>query len=916
MRLLVACVAAAAWCACLAAPADAFVYWTTTGTSIGRANLDGSGVDPSFLSTAASALSLHVDQSGLYWGNYGNGVATSGTVGHADLNGAGASQSFIAPAYRPCGVAVIGRYIYWSNCANHTISRANLDGTGVIGAFITSPDNAANLVVAGQYIYWAGANAIGRARLDGTNVQPTLIRVSALGLAADGSHLYWSSSGPPVRIGRANLDGSGVNRNFINPRTVALEGVAVDAAHIYWSNDQDAIGRANLNGSGVTPRFILTQGQPFAVAVDSGQPPNLTNDGIEQVVFVHGINASCAVAGASDYRAMYDALVSQGIGVYTFCYDHDIGFGSRACTKAPGGSGCHTAANGSCFSATSRGEAPPLAFTAGPRRPTAGSIGPLPVTQDKPLVRPTFDGDSALAYDAGKLDDCLTQLINYDIHTYGSPDPIAVVGNSMGGAITRGWLQLAKSEHGIALDGVTTTMFLEGAVQGSWIAALGEGLDLGLQLGGPEGAMVDQFARLAAGYLAYANPGRAGVQDLVPQSNWYRAVASSGPPPRMHYFAFSADMLVHLYQQLLFWTVHIADTDALGDGVMQLGSAGGGWNALSPWGGSLFSPFGSGPDQHQFVVTRNFNETFVGTLPLSLSNPYGDPYNHFNFGTYMGMANGGGLTVPSCALLRGVVPIPLEIERIIANPSQACGPHYAADAPSAADVQGAASFQPVPAPAAVARAASGAPVEFRDRGGHVALSLYTSGALRGRFTLRTATGHLYYGTLPGRLARARLIRLDAVIHARSFGSRAPATVRLHWRGLLRPGTRYARLTITGGRPRVTRLDSATPDLRAARNAATRVIRLAAHDDLLGLAKMLAPSELAGKKPGAIAAQLRAANVQVLSVTTRGRGRSIWLPDGDPGWTQPITATAAGWPPVKATLVLEQSHGVWRVLGTS
>ena len=65
-------------------------------------------------------------------------------------------------------------------------------------------------------------------------------------------------------IGRANLDGSGVDQSFI---TGAQVGVAVDSQHVYWTNSSsDAIGRANLDGSGVDQSFIT--GAQVGVAVD------------------------------------------------------------------------------------------------------------------------------------------------------------------------------------------------------------------------------------------------------------------------------------------------------------------------------------------------------------------------------------------------------------------------------------------------------------------------------------------------------------------------------------------------------------------------------------------------------------------------------------------------------------------------
>jgi carbamate kinase len=43
---------------------------------------------------------------------------------------------------------------------------------------------------------------------------------------------HWANSGRPGSIGRANLDGTGVNQTFITG-AAQPDGVAVDGAHVY-----------------------------------------------------------------------------------------------------------------------------------------------------------------------------------------------------------------------------------------------------------------------------------------------------------------------------------------------------------------------------------------------------------------------------------------------------------------------------------------------------------------------------------------------------------------------------------------------------------------------------------------------------------------------------------------------------------
>src|SRR5262249_54493525 len=68
----------------------------------------------------------------VYWSN-----SAGTTIGRANTNGTGASQSFIGDGSQPGGIAVDRSHIYWTNGLTHTIGRANLDSTGVNQSFIT-----------------------------------------------------------------------------------------------------------------------------------------------------------------------------------------------------------------------------------------------------------------------------------------------------------------------------------------------------------------------------------------------------------------------------------------------------------------------------------------------------------------------------------------------------------------------------------------------------------------------------------------------------------------------------------------------------------------------------------------------------------------------------------------------------------
>lgn len=130
---------------------------------------------------------------------------------------------------------------------------------------------------AGAYVYWsddAAGGSIGRAELSGVP-NPGDGWLSGLdsglgcGTAVDGSHVYWTTRAGT--IGRANLDGSAVEEDFIVLPSGSACGVAVDAGHLYWaSNSSGKLGRAGLDGSNVQAAWMSPgTGQGCGIAVDS-----------------------------------------------------------------------------------------------------------------------------------------------------------------------------------------------------------------------------------------------------------------------------------------------------------------------------------------------------------------------------------------------------------------------------------------------------------------------------------------------------------------------------------------------------------------------------------------------------------------------------------------------------------------------
>jgi hypothetical protein len=215
----------------------------------------------------------------VFWGNSTSSSNSTGgdSIGRANLDGTNVDQNLMT-GFSPGAVAIEGNYIYWSNAdqSANSIGRATLTGTEVQPEFIDGLFFASSVAVSGSYIYWTAGGfeipTIGRAKLNGTDVEPEFIKLpqdeehGSDGIAVNESFIYFSQ--PEIgasmdantgTIARANLNGSGVNEDFITHAEDPNE-LLLDGSYIYWSTSLDGfgdlgpghtIGRANLDGSNI-----------------------------------------------------------------------------------------------------------------------------------------------------------------------------------------------------------------------------------------------------------------------------------------------------------------------------------------------------------------------------------------------------------------------------------------------------------------------------------------------------------------------------------------------------------------------------------------------------------------------------------------------------------------------------------------
>jgi hypothetical protein len=242
-----------------------------TADTIGRANLDGSGVDPTFITgkNGEHIAQLALAGSHIYWVH---GTSRRNNIARADLEGSEIEQRLVPHTGLITSIAANSSHIYWSwliplRPIRGLIGRANLDGTEANPAALPG-DGGGQLAADDTRLYWGsgGHNDIGRVDLDGTHYHARLVpNVINPGPAVAGGYIYWRAGDVDPStwsIGRANLDGSDARRHFITKGVTYPLGVAADASHIYWTNGEvgkNTIGRADLDGGHIEPRFIATR---------------------------------------------------------------------------------------------------------------------------------------------------------------------------------------------------------------------------------------------------------------------------------------------------------------------------------------------------------------------------------------------------------------------------------------------------------------------------------------------------------------------------------------------------------------------------------------------------------------------------------------------------------------------------------
>ncbi len=266
--------------------ADAYIYWGHMDLgvgSIGRADNDGTNPNPLFITGLKPVTGIAVDSGHIYWAESdGNAGTANDTIGRANIDGTGADSNFITSATdgpQPGRVAVNASHVYWTQTgAAGKVWREKIDASNAKFAVITGASNPTALALGDTFLYSTNfnANAIGRANLDGSSPNATFIASASepLGLTADSNYLYWSRS--TGKIGRVLLNSTSPDATFISADGLSKPDIEAFGGDLYWvtsNGSNSVVGKASANGSSVTPSLIPAGGTATAIAVDALATP-------------------------------------------------------------------------------------------------------------------------------------------------------------------------------------------------------------------------------------------------------------------------------------------------------------------------------------------------------------------------------------------------------------------------------------------------------------------------------------------------------------------------------------------------------------------------------------------------------------------------------------------------------------------
>jgi hypothetical protein len=243
---------------------DSRVYWADYGALRGVAKAGGTPFDVA--SDNAGPWRVAVDDDSIYsssWSGDLMRIPKSGGTGTIIAHGPGAGP-----------VRPFGDYLYWlafQNSEDARITRVHKDGTGFETLLTGRHFN--DIAVDATGIYFVSTEGVGRLPLAGGDVADLAQDYQAWELAVDATNVYWYTL--TSRIGKVPKEG-GAMVTLVPYQEYRIQSLAVSESDVFWGANSDVLRtgdhgtiRRMPKSGGAVVTVATGQLEPVALALDA-----------------------------------------------------------------------------------------------------------------------------------------------------------------------------------------------------------------------------------------------------------------------------------------------------------------------------------------------------------------------------------------------------------------------------------------------------------------------------------------------------------------------------------------------------------------------------------------------------------------------------------------------------------------------
>lgn len=209
----------------------------------------------------------------------------------------------------------VGNVVFWADMGAGRIYRLDL-ATGTRSEVATVSSWTRGITADATHLYWTDGQYVGRAKLDGTQVNTRFMDLGAgalsVGVAVTDSHIYLTQWFQPGILQANKSDGNARMVIVSGLPLTSITGVVATNEGIYWSDfGNGRIGRANLDGTSPNLNYLLGQPEVTGVTV-VGDRLYWTLRGLGQVRTANTVDKVVTTVGTPGYAIYGGPSVSNG----------------------------------------------------------------------------------------------------------------------------------------------------------------------------------------------------------------------------------------------------------------------------------------------------------------------------------------------------------------------------------------------------------------------------------------------------------------------------------------------------------------------------------------------------------------------------------------------------------------------------